>query len=53
MFLLWFAFFGGSFVFLDMGPSILFFVFPFFFGALIYLWFVGFHQQASMVSNLL
>ncbi len=27
---LWFALLGGSFVFLDMGPSILFLVFPFF-----------------------
>jgi hypothetical protein len=30
MFPLWFAFLGDSFVFLDVGPSILFFVFPFF-----------------------
>jgi len=35
--------FGGSFVFLDMGPSILFLVFPFL-GALIYVGLVGFHQ---------
>jgi hypothetical protein len=27
---LWLAVFGGSFVFLDVGPSILFLVFPFF-----------------------
>ncbi len=39
MFPLWFALLGGSFVFLDMGPSILFLVFPFLFlgGALVYL----------------
>jgi hypothetical protein len=30
MFPLWFALLGGSFVFFDMGPSILFFVFTFF-----------------------
>jgi hypothetical protein len=30
MFLLWFAFLGGSLVFLDEGPFILFFVFPLF-----------------------
>ncbi len=30
MFPSWFTFLGFSFVFLDMGPSILFFVFPFF-----------------------
>jgi hypothetical protein len=30
MFPLWSTFLGGSFVFLDVGPSILFLVFPFF-----------------------
>jgi len=30
MFPLWFVLLGGSFVFLDMGPSILFLVFPLF-----------------------
>jgi hypothetical protein len=30
MFPLWFTFLGGSFVFLDVGHVILFFVFPFF-----------------------
>jgi hypothetical protein len=30
MFPWWFAFFGGYFVFLDVGPSILFLVFPLF-----------------------
>jgi hypothetical protein len=30
MFPLWFAFLGGSFAFLGMGPSILYLVFPFF-----------------------
>jgi hypothetical protein len=30
MFPLWLALLGGSFVFLDMGPSVLFFVFPYF-----------------------
>jgi hypothetical protein len=34
MFPLWFTLLAGSFVFLDMGPSILFLVFPFFFGVL-------------------
>jgi hypothetical protein len=29
---LWFGLLGGSFVFLDVGPSILIFVFPLFFG---------------------
>ncbi len=32
MFPLWFTCFGGSFVSLDIGPSILFFVFPLFLG---------------------
>ncbi len=36
MFHLWFALLGGSFIFLDMSPSILFFVFPFFW----VLWFI-------------
>jgi hypothetical protein len=44
---LWSALLGGSIVFLDVDPSILFFVFPhpqppFFLGALVYLWFAGF-----------
>jgi hypothetical protein len=30
LFPLWFAFLGGSFLFLDVGPSILFLVFPLF-----------------------
>jgi hypothetical protein len=34
MFLMWFTFFGGSFVFLDVSPSILFIVFPLLLGAL-------------------
>jgi hypothetical protein len=39
MFPLWFALLGGSFVFLDVGPSILFLVFPhLFFGEA--LWFI-------------
>ncbi len=38
MFPLWFALLGGSFVFLDVGPSILFLVFsPPFLGGLVYL----------------
>jgi hypothetical protein len=37
MFSFWFTLFGGSFVFLEVGPSILFLVFPFFLGALVYL----------------
>jgi hypothetical protein len=45
MFTLWFILLGGFFVFLDMGPSILFLVFPLFFlSALVYLWLAGFHQ---------
>jgi hypothetical protein len=35
MFPLWFAFFGGSFTFFDVGPTILFLVFPFL-GALVF-----------------
>jgi hypothetical protein len=42
MFLLWFALLGGSFVFLDVGPSILFLCFPLFGGALVNLWLAGF-----------
>jgi len=42
MFLLWFALLGGSFVLLDMGPSILFLVFPLYLGALIYFGLAGF-----------
>jgi hypothetical protein len=44
IFPLWFTFLGGSFVFLDVGPSILFFVLPLFWGALIYLWLGGLYQ---------
>jgi hypothetical protein len=43
MFPLWFTLLGGSLVFMDMSPSILFLVFPFF-GALVYLWLTGFHH---------
>jgi hypothetical protein len=48
MFPLWFALLGGSFVFLDLGPSILFPVFLFFWGALVYLWLVGFHHDITL-----
>jgi hypothetical protein len=42
MFPLSFALLDGSFVFLDMGPSVLFLVFLLLFlGALVYLWLVG------------
>ncbi len=34
----------GSFVFLNMGPYILFLVFPLFLGALVTLWLAGFHH---------
>jgi hypothetical protein len=44
MFLLWSALLGGSFVFLDVGPSILFLVFPLFLGALGILWLAGFYR---------
>jgi len=37
MFTLWFTLVGGLFVFLDACLSILFFVFPLFLGALVYL----------------
>jgi hypothetical protein len=43
MFPLWFTFLGGSFVFLDVGHVILFFVFLFL-GALVYLHLARFHQ---------
>ncbi len=39
MFTLWFTLLGGSFVFLDIGPSILFLIFG---GALVLLWMQGF-----------
>jgi hypothetical protein len=44
MFILWLGLLGGSFVFLDVGPSNLFLVFHLFLGALIYLWLAGFHH---------
>jgi hypothetical protein len=52
MFPEWFAILGGSYVFLDMGPSILLLVFSFFFvffflGALVYLQLGGFNQIFS------
>jgi hypothetical protein len=49
MFPLWFALLGGSFVFLDMGPSILFLVFPLLF------WVLGFIYDLAgfIVSGLL
>ncbi len=46
MFPLWFALLSGSFVFLDIGPSILFLVFPFL-GALVNLRLAGFHQKVG------
>jgi len=46
MFPLWF---GGSFVFLDMGPSILFLVFPFL-GALVNLLLVEFSHLKALIS---
>ncbi len=48
MFLIWFAIFGGLSVFLDVGTSILLFVFPFL-GALTYLCLVGFHHLISQI----
>jgi hypothetical protein len=42
---LWFALIGGSFVFLDVGPPILFLVFPLFLGALVFISLAGFHHQ--------
>ncbi len=39
---LWFPLLGGSFVFLDEGPSILFLVFPLHLGALVYFGLAGF-----------
>jgi hypothetical protein len=44
MLALWFTFLGGSFVFLDAGPSILFLVFPLF-GVL---WFTD-HWQGFII----
>jgi hypothetical protein len=44
---LWFAFLGGSFVFLDVGPMILFFVFPLFW----VLWFIYYWQGVISLSN--
>jgi hypothetical protein len=40
LFPLWFVLLGGSFVFLDMGPSILFLVFPLF-------WCFGWQEVSS------
>jgi hypothetical protein len=37
MFPLWFVMLCGSFVILDVGPSILFLVFPLFLGALVFI----------------
>jgi hypothetical protein len=52
MFPLWFALLGGSFVFLDVGPSILFLVFPLFW----VLWFIydwqGFIENDPPVRSL-
>ncbi len=49
MFPLWFTLLGGSFVFLDVDLSILFHVFPLFFGGvLVYLWLVGFHHNRTL-----
>jgi hypothetical protein len=42
MFHLWTALFGGSFIFLDVGPSILLLVFPFLWGALVFYDWQGF-----------
>jgi hypothetical protein len=42
MFPLWFALLGGSFVFLEVGPSILFLVFLLYLGALVYFELAGF-----------
>jgi hypothetical protein len=50
MFPLWFTFVGGSFVFLDAGPSILFLVFLLFGGALVYLRLVGFHHFSPFLE---
>jgi len=47
MFPLWFTFFGGFVVFLDLGPSILFLVFPLFLGALVYLGLAGFYHKKT------
>jgi hypothetical protein len=46
MFPFWFALLGGSFVFLDVGPSILFLIFLFL-GALVNLLLAGFHQKVD------
>jgi hypothetical protein len=45
MFPLWFTFFGGFVAFLDLGPSILFLVFPLFWGVLVYLGLAGFYHK--------
>ncbi len=51
MFPLWFALLDGSFVFLDIGPSILFLVLPFFFfGGCFGLFMIG---RVSWVRSLL
>jgi hypothetical protein len=52
MFPLWFALLGGSFVFLDVGPFILFLVFPIFcfwerFGLFMIM---GFHQIIDILG---
>ncbi len=44
MFLMWFTFFGGSFVFLVVSPSILFLVFPLLPGVLAYFLLARFHH---------
>jgi hypothetical protein len=47
MFPLWFTFLGGSFVFLHMGPSILFLVFPLFW----VLWFIYDWQGFIIITH--
>jgi hypothetical protein len=44
MFPLWFALVGGSFVFLDVGPSIFVPCFPPFLTAVVNFWLAGFHH---------
>jgi hypothetical protein len=48
MFPLWFALLDGSFVFFDIGLSILFLVFPYL-GALVNLWLARFHQPSPVL----
>jgi hypothetical protein len=50
MFPLWFILLGGSFVFLDVGPSIFFLVSPFL-GALVNLWLARFHLKKLIHYN--